>query len=550
MCQKTNSANAPPNPAYATSGPQATLSTIYDPKAPQLSVAINTSPVPEPIQRELPVDKASTITTIVKQIYGRLTSGLGTVWEGPDGHDPEWEPNPPEGGKHYPSGICREATMGEEEMWARACSELMVGASYGTCSMYNATKPGTKSIFTDADFYRTFWTDNPVYPIVMACQQLCTYALLLRGYTTFDLSGHTRPPHGPSKVPPSADKSLPKGAIGVSAGPNSYLTIFKGGWDTSSQYKNIANTFTRKKGGLTPGSLFGFQPDSDGKGQPQGSHVVFALRVCPSKGRVQFLDTGAVRADKQLQRAPGVTAPYSMADLGYNGNYDDQLFGGDISVNSGQKNVPYKGFGALVGADWQALVDGVSKASEARPGGFARLAIFRRGGTSTNDVLYVSPLLQMHEADKKANYRNASFLWSLREMPCCKNLSALWILSVPQHEFGWHVLTATRDRTLPDLWKESSTHTMTSSIWFTVDPEGCARVYRRHKTESYIVSDETRKKNRSAKKNGETDNRDIWEGKGDSLKAITTMIENLEPGVAYVDPSLEELDLPPYFRRW
>ena len=129
MCGKTVPSYGPPNPAQAAAGQPTSLSTSYEPKAPQLSVAINTSPVPEPIQQDLPVDAASTITTIVRQIYDRLKGGLAMVWDGPDGHDPEWAPKTPEDSKHYPSGICRtSATTVEEEAWARACSELLVGA--------------------------------------------------------------------------------------------------------------------------------------------------------------------------------------------------------------------------------------------------------------------------------------------------------------------------------------------------------------------------------------------------------------------------------------
>ena len=124
MCGKTVPSYGPPNPAQAAAGQPTSLSTSYEPKAPQLSVAINTSPVPEPIQQDLPVDAASTITTIVRQIYDRLKGGLAMVWDGPDGHDPEWAPKTPEDSKHYPSGICRtSATTVEEEAWARACSK-------------------------------------------------------------------------------------------------------------------------------------------------------------------------------------------------------------------------------------------------------------------------------------------------------------------------------------------------------------------------------------------------------------------------------------------
>lgn len=137
-----------------------------------------------------------------------------------------------------------------------------------------------------------------------------------------------------------------------------------------------------------------------------------------------------------------------------------------------------------------------------------------------------------------ANYTNARFLWSLREMPGCKHLSALWILTVPQHELAAQVLTATRERPLAEIWKASQSHDLSSSIWFTVDEDGCTRVYRRHKTESYLKPD------------GSTDNRNAWEGNKDPLSAITSMMERLPAGNDYVDPSLGKLDLPAYFNRW
>ena len=105
-------------------------------------------------------------------------------------------------------------------------------------------------------------------------------------------------------------------------------------------------------------------------------------------------------------------------------------------------------------------------------------------------------------------------------------------------ELAAQVLTATRERPLAEIWKASQSHDLSSSIWFTVDEDGCTRVYRRHKTESYLKPD------------GSTDNRNAWEGNKDPLSAITSMMERLPAGNDYVDPSLGKLDLPAYFNRW
>jgi hypothetical protein len=534
MCQQPSTSPAPPNPGHAQSGSSATtLASLSDARAPQLSVAINTSPVPEPIQRDLPVDQASTIGTILTQIYGRLAGGLDVVWKGPDGtgSGPEgqpslWDPNPSNDSKYYPSGIVKPPNMADEEAWARAVSEILVGASYGQASMSNAqqnagtTTPG--KLWLDDDYYRTFGSDNPVLPIVMECQQMCTYALLTRGYTLTMLTG---------LVPKTK-----KGIIGVNAGSNKHLDpIFQNKWEPkpdcgSDPGKALARPTS--KGRLTPGSLFGFSPTDEQKtaqgNSNDGVHVVFVLRV--SSDKAQLLDTGAAGVG---DRAPGLPAPCAMAALTPKGNYDNGLSSRALSVNTKKiPSVPFVGLGVLNPPDVDEMRKGVVKARKARPLGFARLAIFKRKNA---EILYVSPLLQMHEPDDGANYPTARYLWSLREMPGCKDLQALWLLRIPITDFAGHVVTADRTDTLTKLWKPSFAQLMTSVMWLTVTDEGCAQVYRRGKVEPT------------------PEPHTVFEpATATELKVVTDRLERQKANEDYFNPSLvgTKPDLPPYFKPW
>ncbi len=544
MCIKTQAAPQPPNPAQATPGQANTVSPPYAPNAPQLSVAVNTSKPPEPPQTGLKTDEAATITAILKQIYGRLKGGLDPVWQGPDGHDPEWEPQP-----DMPDDI--KKLVAAEEKWARLCSELLVGASYGSTTMYGAWKEKAKGRkdeeiprYRDSDYYRQFWTSDPVLPIYMACQQLCTFALLTRGLSTYDVSG-------PHKKNDDAGDKEPKGSIGVSAGHNSYLShLFQGGWDTKKKHQDIGEAITRKEGPLTPGSLFGFLPP--GEGQPQGSHVVFVLRASYGKKTVQFLDTGAARAKGPGPgRARDAVAPRSMQSLGDAGNYDNCLAGGNVDVYASQRPIPFVGFGALKPRTPDDLERGTAQGKLARPLGFARLAIFKRTDRPTEqDILYVSPLVLMYEQAPDANYPPSRYLWSLRAMPACDVLQALWILRIPQGEFAGDLIQAGRSRKLADLMQAPGSKAITTALWWSVHTDGCAYLHLRYKILSTTLA------------NGKTGNENRFEGVGtpvngikergnDVFAAVTAKLESLEPGKDYISPSLQgKVEPPDYFKPW
>lgn len=523
----------------ATAGQPTVLSPPHDPKAPQLSVALNTSPVPpkEDVP-ELDVDKAATVGKILEQIHGRLVGGLGPVWEGPNGHDLEWDV--PKADSKDPNADVSGASaqLVAEETWARFCSEMMLGATYGTSSFY-----GSKPYWKDQDFFKFFVSDNPVVPLAMACQQLCTFALLSQGRLLVELTS--------------------KGNVGVSAGSNAYLPwLYDGPWDKSVKYSNLAAAVKRKalpERGLTPGSMFGWSPG--GKGQQEGSHVVFVLRIAASVEKVQFMDTGAVTASAQKMvgdklksysvprsgLAEDGGSPYSMRNLGVAGNYDDGLFAGQIGVTIPKTGeaIPFVGLGVHKPLSAKVIITGVSLARRARPLGVARLGIFKRpasaGGTLDPDaVLYVSPTLQMHEGDTD-NFYISRYLWSLRAIPGYKDLQAIWQISTPLHESVNALRDPTRDVPLKTIFAKT-TPELRHCIWLTVERDGRVTYLARFKTETY--KDE---------KSGETRARDATEP-GNALGRYGALINKLKTmahGEHYVSSALGPLDsIPSYFKPW
>jgi len=531
-----------PLAGQATSAQPTTLSPPHIPKAPQLSVALNTSPVdPKEDVPDLAIDTAATIQKILEQIHGRLVAGLGKVWEGPNGHDLEWDTVPPD--PNNPNADLSKAGTQQlaEEVWARHCAEIMLGTTYGTATFY-----GSKPVWADKDYFKFFVGDNPVLPVAMACQQLCTFALLSQGRAIEELSSK-----GKAKN------------VGISAGKNDYLPwIYDGKFETSTKYSVLANAVKRKappERGLTPGSLFCFSPG--GEGQQEGSHVVFVLRVAASVEQVQFLDTGAVVASatrivggrKKGYSVPRSVipedggAPYAMRNLGVAGNYDDALFTGQIGVTIPKTGevIPFVGLGVHKVLGPQTIITGVTLARRARPLAVARIGIIKRPAAPTakltaDDVLYVSPLLQMHEGEK-SNFYISRLLWSLRTMPGYAHLQAIWQVSVPQAEFVSAIRNPTRDVPLKKIY-EGATPKLRPCIWLTVEKDGRVTYLARYKTLTYKDAAD-----------GKTKSKPDTEPKGalEKIAALTNKFNHLPPGEHYVSPALCKLEsMPDYFKPW
>jgi hypothetical protein len=533
-----------PLQGQATTATPTTLSPPHIPRAPQLSVALNTSPVPDGENvPQLEVDKAATVGKILEQIQKRLKGGLARVWEGPNGHDLEWEveKNPSE-------------QLAAEEVWARWCSELLVGVTYGTAPLY-----GSDPYWKDKDYFGFFMSDNPVVPIAMACQQLCTFALLSQGRQLFELSGKLPPkPKDPSKK--AGDR-----VVGCTAGSNAYLPwIYDGKFETSTKFATLANAVKRKappERGLTPGSLFCFSPG--GAGQQQGSHVAFVLRVAASIEQVQFLDTGAVKCSGLIVNSAGKTVqgavfrsgadkasgpPFLMSMIpGNAGNYDNGLFNGNISVSldTTREQIPFVGLGVHKVLGPKSIITGVSMARRARPLGVARLGIFKRpptgGKVSDDDILYVSPTVQMHEPGSTDNYYVSRFMWSLREIPGYKDIQAIWQISIPQHSLVNTMRNATRDVPLKTVF-EGAKLTLKPCIWLTQDKDGLVFCMCRFKTLT--------EKNTTT---GVTEVKDSFEPKTalDLMQPLIARFKKTPHGEHYLKESLGALDsIPPYFKPW
>lgn len=490
-----------------------------DPKAPELLVAINTCPVPpgEDVP-QLDPGQASSVEAILAQIWKRLTGGLDYVWQSPDGHHPEWEPRaespaPAPGAGPAPSADEIRA----EESWARCCSELLDLTPYGAARSYGGGKE-------DVDFYDAFQSKNPVVPILMACQQLCTYAIMSRGYSPLEMSWKP--------------KGQKKATVGVSAGNNGHLAhLFLGGWDTRRQFADIEQALGRAAGGLTPGSIFAFLPESEDNEQRQGAHVVFVLRIARSVGKVQFLDTGAARTSSDVNRSSEGMSNHVMKTF-EGGNYDNMLVKGTVQVSS--NTVPYVGLGVLKPREAALMESSVMQARKARPLGIARLAIFRRPAKKTpvaeEDILYVSPRLSMHDAASEDNFYLSRYLWSLRAMPGYQNLQAIWQFRIPQHEFVDKMMAPTRDVPLSKIWMKGAP--LEQALYMTVEQSGKAVCISRYRS---VLQPDRSTKIVQEPESGLT-----------LYAAVKQRLDATPPGEAFVSGALTgALSLPhDYFKPW
>jgi hypothetical protein len=429
-----------PMPLQIAAGVNNACAVTPDPVAPEFLLSLNTCTPPGKPQPSLDPTSVKTVEAILEHIVRRLNGPLDPIWDGPDGHDAYWEPRtgctPEENGR-----------IQADEEWARWCTELMVGTGYGSTTEYGSAS------FSDRKFFAAFGTENPVVPVKLACQQLCTYAYYSRGWTFEEVQGN--------------------GYCGVTAAQNTHLNhLFEGGWDANPTYREVHAGFTRANGPTSPGTILAFRPkDVDGVGgQRPGSHVVFVLRVAAGVLQAQLLDTGAALEVNQARSKARLTPPAARHFVG--GNYDNRLFSGDVNVRA-IPGVMYVGIGVLKPKSPGQILAAITAARRARPLGFARLAILNRrvgGAYEKDDILYISPRVWMHDASGSANYYISRYLWSLRQTPGYENLEVLWQISHPQDvpptlpskdgkvkaqpgdPFATNAFTAARTVPLKDIW--------------------------------------------------------------------------------------------------
>lgn len=271
----------------------------------------------------------------------------------------------------------------DDEKWARALSEMCVFTGYTDAELACL---GTQA--TDAMYKK--W-DQGIVPIVYACQQLSTYALLSRGFTTSDVGT------GVSCSATSIDKTTL-----FEAQPPSVKSTEAA--RTQPGFATIQNLSAIP---LTPGSVVAFNPGGAGEtSQNLGpiTHIGTVLR--PYGQKIQFIDTGVLtgKGEGAGGRGEGGTVDHAFAE--------DSLPEAKDCVAAG---VLKKSPGSVSGA--------AESAQKARSLGLARLAILSLPPGGQPVVRYVSKLVHMKVPVTR-------FVWSLRGLPVSK-LRVLWVLYIP-----------------------------------------------------------------------------------------------------------------------
>ncbi|WP_437972222.1 hypothetical protein WMF04_24285 [Sorangium sp. So ce260] len=376
---------------------------------PRLCVALNTTTPADAASypETFAAVDAAALGQVLEAVRKRLEcpTGLDEVWKGPDGHEKEWLP-----------------ALGDEEKWARAYTELMLGTAYnGPGSLYYRSYLDDPKVYPWLEVGR----EDPAVPVVAACQHLTTLAAISRGFRLGDIggAGETAGPCGSLKIFGPKEKrwyrpSKWAGAKGADAS----------GEDNNPERKDLKNIAEAiETAQLTPGSIYTFNPKGENAQgeQIEGAHIAFVLRIHKDAGLAQFFDTGGlgIMLRGQPPRHDGVDA---MKIFAYKGNYDDPL------IPQVATKLKHTGLGVLPSpsAPLGSHVEGHLK--KARPLGLARFALTTRNPTRTeDDVYFISRLLRMYGNDASLNFTIAKYLWSLRKLPGYQNLQGWWIVYVP-----------------------------------------------------------------------------------------------------------------------
>lgn len=382
--------------------------------APRLSVALLEAPVGtckesrtslenenrDPVTgRTLDAD----LNKLLTHVQERLFSGLNEAWLSPQGYDawPDFAKLKDGATNEKDATIkatleakCKKAlevdapellaALNEpEEQWARAVVERFVFSAYGGPGVNQHPEAADTPMFN-------VWPGAS--PLLVACQQLCSYCIMSRGVPLEAIGS------GVDCIADTVDH-----------------TAFKQGFHDKfacgtkyTRLEDLANLDGQKK--LTPGSVVVFNPGGPTcrtKDKGKTTHIAAVLRV--SGTDVQFFDTGVVVGDGESSGETG-TVDHAFS-----------RHGGTIS-----KPESLVAVGALPPKDGAALAEQAKKIALGRPLGFKRLVIL----DTTNDrapVRFVSKLLH-------ARFPVSQLVWSLRGLPV-KGLAVLWYVYASQR--GW-----------------------------------------------------------------------------------------------------------------
>lgn len=429
-----------------TASPQQVV--VATQSAPRLSTALNEAPVRDPKERpdyppmlDFSDPGPLEVRYLLRYVFERLEEGLIKAWR-----------------QAFVSAALDpkdDAAAGDEERWARQVSEMQVGAAYlGPGQTYYGSGKGDVLLF---DHLQDPGVDAPYYPITLACQHLCSMALIARGLRFKKL--------GVGQYIEAAENSGQFGAFG-------------GTWLAKGLELKDVPTALQK--GLVPGSVYAF---SDKPKKQAGAHVAYVLRTQPESGRLQFLDTGGMNSPNV--DAPGVhpellgpnctptiVSPRELPPAAESklkqrtrivGTYD---FPATDKVNG--TTATFAGLGLPPAA--KDIASGVERMRRARPLGFVRLLIVRRKlrrdeqlvdfdpldeawheanatlPPASEWLVWASPLLPMHHGDSR--YSTTRLLWALRNVPGNEHLRVIWTVDLPQKARLTHALLTAPEASL------------------------------------------------------------------------------------------------------
>ncbi|HEV8322219.1 MAG TPA: peptidoglycan-binding domain-containing protein [Myxococcota bacterium] len=391
---------------------------------PRVILGVNATPVPDPVNvvghnkpddlSKLKFDApgATEVRAILRYVWTRLKTNLDAVWLSQDKRK-GFVPLEDLKAADFAGDANELKVYQDEEQWARTHSELIAGFPYAGI--------GQAYLSNDSDnpfFDKMQDKDDPAYPLVAACQHLCTFMAITRGFPVThpvtDAKGKT---------------TIKTEAYDASRGSKSVVEFFGGTWDDGGTRIPKKDLDDHK---LSPGSVYAY--DNDDTKNPS-RHIAFVLRTDKLHAWIQFFDTGAMNA-------PGGDEPLK----GGTGIYDYPLWEKDQAPGPAPPKAPiatakFKGLGViptpgnqLNAAKTPDLVAAVKHIRRARPLGLVRLVL-----TTLKDgkLLYATPLLRMHtvKTDPEAPDTNFSFMryvWSLRELPGKDHIKATWEIDIPR----------------------------------------------------------------------------------------------------------------------
>lgn len=388
----------------------------------------------------------------------RLAAGCGEAWLADEAYGPSIDrktiddklaANPPsEEQKKEPDYYAKtyaslfdimEFSADPEEAWARAFAEMVVFSMYGNPGHIHFWKDDASGLFPEYP---------PVFPILMACQYLSTYAILSRGFKPESVGGGLACSGGTINLPCFDKTPQPAKELGL---------VKEGDPDADDSKKNpprprselgpalpkdktkqetapyFAKTDVLAKKQAGPGSVVTFNPGGPGEGsQNKGAitHVATVLRRHGSQ--VQFIDTGVLVGNDESKGSG------SMAG-GEGGTTDHGFVKGTLPASTSCVAV-----GVLLPPPGD-LKEATKAAAAARPLGFARLAIVDVNDAAKPIVRFVSRMVHMQ-------YPVSRYIWSLRGLPV-KGLRLLWMIYTPQgDEFTKATIKGLKD-TPGAVWK-------------------------------------------------------------------------------------------------